>query len=186
MVERIYISILPSPVGPLSLVSTSGGLAGIGFGKRDQRFERWVARTFPGADRLPASGAHAEYARQIEEYFEGRRRIFDLTLDIRGSSFQKAVWVEVSRIPFGRTASYTDIAHLAGNPRAVRAVGAANGANPIPLVIPCHRVLGADGSLTGFGGGLGMKRWLLAHEGALRTEPRQMSLFRPPSVASGP
>ena len=109
-----------------------------------------------------------------------------MVLDLRGSPFQKAVWANVERVPYGRTASYSEIARLAGRPKAFRAVGAANGANPIPLVIPCHRIVGANGSLTGYGGGLANKRWLLIHEGVLKAESvrsAQLDLFgRGPTV----
>jgi methylated-DNA-[protein]-cysteine S-methyltransferase len=109
----------------------------------------------------------AGYARQLQEYFAGQRREFDLQLDIRGTDFQKRCWQELLEIPYGETRSYADIARAIGNPQAVRAVGLANGQNPIAIVVPCHRVIGSDGSLTGYGGGLGVKRKLLQHEGAL-------------------
>ncbi|MFQ5789209.1 MAG: methylated-DNA--[protein]-cysteine S-methyltransferase, partial [Acidobacteriota bacterium] len=143
-------------------------------------------RTFPGARLVPAERMHAEFALQIREYFTGRRRLFDLPLDLRGTPFQKQVWTVVASVPFRRTTTYGDIAHLVGRPRASRAVGAANGANPVPLVIPCHRVVGVDGSLTGYGGGVEVKRWLLAHEGSLRAGAVQMRLFRPPVAVEGP
>ena len=182
MNETLYRSTLDSPLGPLRLVSTSVGLAGISL-PEEEWHERWMRRVFPRAQilsTLPGGSAHAEVVRQLDQYFEGRRRVFDLPLDLRGSPFQKVVWSNVARIPFGRIASYSEIAHLVGRPGASRAVGTANGSNPIPLVIPCHRVVGADGSLTGYGGGLPAKRWLLVHEGVLRSgapQPVQMSLF---------
>lgn len=177
MGETVHRSTLDSPLGPIDLVSTSRGLAGIGLGEGLSWHERWIGRTFPQAQILSGTGVHVEIARQLVEYFDGRRRVFDLPLDVRGSSFQKAVWARVASIPYGKTASYSEIAHLVGRPLASRAVGAANGQNPIPLVIPCHRVVGAKGSLTGYGGGLPKKRWLLVHEGALGGGPSQMSLF---------
>jgi methylated-DNA-[protein]-cysteine S-methyltransferase len=108
--------------------------------------------------------AIADVAAQLAEYFRGERRVFDLRLAPRGTEFQLAVWRALQRIPYGETRSYSDIAREIGRPAAVRAVGAANGANPIPIVIPCHRVVGSNGSLTGFGGGIETKRWLLALE----------------------
>lgn len=105
-------------------------------------------------------------AEQFKEYFEGRRTEFDFELAPAGTEFQQRVWEEVCRIPFGETRSYLEVAVALGDPNLVRAVGAANGANPIPIVIPCHRVVGADGSLTGYLGGVGRKRWLLEHESA--------------------
>lgn len=106
----------------------------------------------------------AETVRQLREYFDGSRTRFDLPLAPEGTPFQKAVWEELARIPFGQRVSYGELARRIGRPRAIRAVGAANGANPIAIVIPCHRVIGSDGSLTGYGGGLPIKRWLLDHE----------------------
>ena len=103
-------------------------------------------------------------AAQLAEYFAGKRRVFDLPLGPRGSEFQVRVWRALMRIPYGETCSYGDIARTIGRPDASRAVGAANGRNPIPIIVRCHRVIGANGSLTGYGGGLPVKRWLLDHE----------------------
>jgi O-6-methylguanine DNA methyltransferase len=108
-----------------------------------------------------------EAVRQLRAYFAGQLRRFDLPLDMRGTDFQLRVWRELERIPFGETRSYLEIAEAIGAPRAVRAVGAANGANPIPIVVPCHRVIGASGKLVGYGGGLPLKKRLLQLEGAL-------------------
>jgi len=105
-------------------------------------------------------------AAQLAEYFAGERRVFDLPLAPAGTEFQRAVWHALARIPFGVTCSYGDLARVIGRPSASRAVGAANGANPIAIILPCHRVIGASGALTGYGGGLPMKRWLLDHERA--------------------
>jgi methylated-DNA-[protein]-cysteine S-methyltransferase len=102
----------------------------------------------------------------LKEYFAGKRTEFeDLTLAPAGTTFQLSVWQALLQIPFGATRSYADIARAIGNPKGVRAVGLANGRNPIPVIVPCHRVIGSNGSLTGFGGGLPTKKWLLAHEG---------------------
>ena len=120
-----------------------------------------------GPDSRP--GTHpicSETAHQIRAYFAGKLRQFDLPLDIRGTGFQLRVWRELERIPYGETRSYSQIAKEIGAPRAVRAVGAANGANPIPIVVPCHRVIGAGGKLVGYGGGLALKKRLLELEGA--------------------
>lgn len=103
-------------------------------------------------------------AAQLDEYFAGERRDFDLPLAPRGTPFQVAVWRALARIPFGETCSYGELARTVGRPSASRAVGAANGANPIAIILPCHRVIGASGTLTGYGGGLPLKRWLLDHE----------------------
>jgi methylated-DNA-[protein]-cysteine S-methyltransferase len=111
---------------------------------------------------------------QLAEYFAGQRRDFDLPLAPQGTEFQREVWWELANIPFGGTISYAELALRVGRPTATRAVGAANGRNPLPIVLPCHRVIGADGSLTGFGGGLPTKEFLLQLEGAL---PRERDLF---------
>ncbi len=108
-----------------------------------------------------------EAARQLRAYFAGQLREFQLPLDIEGTDFQKRVWRQVAAIPYGETRSYLQIAMAIGSPRAVRAVGAANGANPAPIVVPCHRVIGAHGNLVGYGGGLALKKRLLELEGAM-------------------
>jgi O-6-methylguanine DNA methyltransferase len=116
-----------------------------------------------GADAAAAALA-AEAARQLDEYFSGRRREFDLPLDLAGTEFQQRVWKSVSGIPYGQTRSYAQIATSIGSPKAVRAVGAANGANPVVIIVPCHRVIASGGGLGGYGGGLELKRRLLALE----------------------
>ena len=105
-----------------------------------------------------------EVVRQLDEYFSGTRREFDLPLDLQGTEFQVAAWRSLARVPFGSTASYGEQAASIGRPRAVRAIGGANGRNPVAIVLPCHRIIGANGSLTGFGGGIAVKKWLLDHE----------------------
>jgi methylated-DNA-[protein]-cysteine S-methyltransferase len=109
-------------------------------------------------------GALAALRTQLQEYFDGERTEFDLPLAPEGTSFQRKVWNALCEIPYGKTMSYGELARHIGQPGAARAVGLANGSNPLPIVVPCHRVIGADGSLTGFGGGIGRKRWLLSHE----------------------
>ena len=146
----------PAPGITLHLVVTDLGIRRLGFGEP----------TIPKGASEP-SALLAEAARQLDEYFSGRRRQFDLPLDLVGTEFQQRVWKIVAAIPYGETVSYGKIAEELGDPRRRRAVGAAVGANPIPIIIPCHRVIGADGSLVGYGGGLRMKVWLLRHEHAL-------------------
>jgi O-6-methylguanine DNA methyltransferase len=144
------------------------------------RQEAIVAIDLKAGERSDAERAgtrHRDFERQLIEYLEGKRRVFELPLRLEGSDFQKEVWEAVSHIPYGQTASYGEIAHLMGKPKASRAVGAANGANPIPIVIPCHRVIGSDGSLTGYGGGLALKSRFLALEGILPAPAVQMRLF---------
>jgi methylated-DNA-[protein]-cysteine S-methyltransferase len=123
---------------------------------------------FAAAVDAPAHPVLLETIRQLAEYFRGTRRAFDLPLDFHGTDFQKQVWSSLLSIPFGETRSYLDVARAVGNPAAVRAVGAANGRNPISIIAPCHRVIGTNGGLTGFGGGLEAKAWLLAHESPQR------------------
>ena len=113
----------------------------------------------------PTTGGPFDAVReQLDAYFAGELETFELDLDPHGTPFQQRVWAELSRIPYGETISYSELAHRLGDPKLVRAVGLANGRNPISIVIPCHRVIGADGSLVGYGGGLERKRWLLEHE----------------------
>lgn len=114
--------------------------------------------------------------RALERYFAGDLRAFELALAPAGTPFQQQVWRELGRIPYGETISYLELARRVGNPRAVRAVGRANGANPIPVVVPCHRVIGADGTLTGYAGGLERKRWLLALETRTSGRPVQLAM----------
>jgi methylated-DNA-[protein]-cysteine S-methyltransferase len=119
------------------------------------------------AVRNDANRLLGETTRQLRAYFDGNLRDFDLPLDMQGTVFQKRVWDELQRIPYGETRSYMQVAVSVGSPQAVRAVGAANGANPVPIVVPCHRVIGSSGKLTGYGGGLPLKKRLLELEGTL-------------------
>jgi methylated-DNA-[protein]-cysteine S-methyltransferase len=160
----ILFSRIDTPVGPLVLAASAGGLHAIEF--QPSRYP--VAR-----DGTWREGDHPilrQAATELGEYFAGRRRTFDLALAPRGTAFQQAVWRTLATIPYGETISYTELAARVGRPSAARAVGAANGRNPLPIVLPCHRVIGASGSLTGFGGGLPTKRFLLELEGALPRE----------------
>jgi len=156
----------PSPVGELIVTTSETALKGVFFPVRRNRSAPeagWVEDDGRG----PAGALLAAVRRQLTEYFEGTRTTFDLPLDGTGSTFERRVWDLLRTIPYGATTSYGALARRLGDPRATRAVGAANGKNPIPIIVPCHRVLGARGELTGFGGGLDRKRWLLEHEGAL-------------------
>jgi methylated-DNA-[protein]-cysteine S-methyltransferase len=148
---------LDSPIGPLLVVRDDEGITAISFHPAEAGDE-WTRD----------DSAFDDAAVQLREYFAGKRTTFDLPLAPHGTGFQLAVWNELRRIPYGETRSYRDVANAIGKPAAIRAVGAANGANPIPIVVPCHRVIGSNGSLTGFGGGLLAKRYLLDLEcGAL-------------------
>lgn len=150
---------LDSPIGRLLLAGDDAGL---------QLLHMDQDAPLPPVDRWEQAGAQLDEAcRQLEEYFAGRRQRFELRLAARGSAFQQAVWEALRQIPYGSTCSYAELARRIGRPTAMRAVGAANGANPIAVIVPCHRVIGSDGSLTGFAGGLPRKRLLLQLEGAL-------------------
>jgi len=153
-------STMASPVGMLTLVAGDAGLVAVLWEDDDlDRVRLGVMRADTDHPVL------VETARQLGAYFAGERRSFDLPLDFRGTDFQKQVWAGLLAIPFGETRSYGDIAQAIGRPSAVRAVGAANGRNPISIVAPCHRVIGTSGALTGFAGGLDAKRFLLRLEG---------------------
>ena len=150
---------MQTPIGGLVLLASANGLAGLFFAHRVD------------PEGLVAGDNSNEFLnaaeKQLQEYFAGTRTKFEVPLDVLGTEFQRAVWRELSRIPFGTTRSYAGIAERIGKPKSVRAVGAANGSNPVSVIVPCHRVIGADGSLTGFGGGLALKRALLEFEGVL-------------------
>lgn len=163
----MHYAIFESPAGLLLIAGDDHGI-------RQIRFRKGSDFAVP-PDWTRDDAALTDVTTQLREYFEGRRRAFDLRLDPEGTAFQRSVWTALESIPYGETVSYLDIANRLGKPAAVRAVGAANGANPIPIVIPCHRVIGADGSLTGYGGGIDVKKWLLNHERGERGT--QMGLF---------
>ena len=149
---------LDSPIGKLLVAGDAETVRSIRFPKNGAPGE-------PGAGWIESSTAPLEQAAcQLREYFAGKRTGFDLPLAPEGTQFQRSVWRKLQDIPYGRTISYGELARKVGNPKASRAVGAANGQNPIPIVIPCHRVIGANGKLTGFGGGLPIKEALLALE----------------------
>jgi O-6-methylguanine DNA methyltransferase len=147
-------STFTSPVGTLTLVADDGVLAGLYLPEH---------RHAPSLD-LPAGPAPGGVAEQLTEYFAGQRHAFAVPLSVSGTPFQREVWDALATIPYGETWSYAKLAAAIGRPRAVRAVGLANGRNPVSIVVPCHRVIGANGDLTGYGGGLAAKEWLLAHE----------------------
>ena len=157
---KTYVSkTIPSPVGRLTLVASDAGLAAVLW---ENDSPRRVPITVAGEDLKHPVLREAE--RQLKEYFAGKRTSFELPLDFHGTDFQKRVWKALLKIPFGETRSYAQIARALGKPSAMRAVGAANGKNPISIIAPCHRVIGKDGTLTGFAGGLKAKAHLLALE----------------------
>jgi methylated-DNA-[protein]-cysteine S-methyltransferase len=155
---------LHSPLGELTLVATKIGLRAVLWPQDHGRVVLPESIVLSQSESVLSSAAT-----QIEEYFAGERKTFDLPLDLHGTDFQKATWGALAEIPYGVTWTYGQQAEHIGRPKAVRAVGAANGRNPVSIVLPCHRVIGADGSLTGFAGGLEAKQHLLVLEGALET-----------------
>ncbi len=149
MSDIAYIS---SPIGTLEITGNLEGLSSVVF------LEEAVAPTANIPDQLKKP------ILQLQEYLDGKRTTFDLKLSPQGTDFQKKVWSQLSKIPFGKTVTYLDMAKQLGNPKVIRAAASANGKNPIAIIIPCHRVIGSDGSLTGYAGGLHRKKWLLEHE----------------------
>jgi methylated-DNA-[protein]-cysteine S-methyltransferase len=151
-------STMTSPIGPLLLMGDSAGLMGV-YMDAHRGGQGPSVQTGVRDDRMFAAARG-----QLEEYFAGTRQAFDLPLAAEGTDFQRRVWDALLGIPYGTTISYLELARRIGDPKAVRAVGLANGRNPISIIVPCHRVIGSDGSLTGYGGGIERKRWLLQHE----------------------
>jgi len=163
-VSAFYYTTYESPVGTLLLAGESNALRRVSF---ENSKHSAPARTDWKLDKEPFS----EVIRQLQAYFRGELKEFDVPLAIEGTEFQLRVWNALRAIPYGETISYARLAERIGNPKAVRAVGLANGSNPIPIIVPCHRVIGSDGSLTGFGGGLSTKKMLL------ELENKQLSLL---------
>ncbi|MBL6750347.1 MAG: methylated-DNA--[protein]-cysteine S-methyltransferase [Nevskia sp.] len=167
-----YYSLLPSPIGDLLLLSDGEHLTGLYM--RNPRVADGCKRDDAGL-----APARAE----LRAYFAGELREFAVPYALAGTPFQRRVWSELARIPYGTTISYGELARRLGDPKASRAVGLANGRNPVSIVVPCHRVIGADGSLTGYGGGIERKQWLLRHEGVL---PAAADLFAAAGAAARP
>ena len=166
---------IDTPVGPVRVTADGGLVREVHLDAKDE----------------PVAGDRADRALveraagQLEDYFAGTLTVFDLPLGAEGTEFQRAVWRELSRLPYGTVASYGEIARRVGRPTGSRAVGAANGRNPIAIVVPCHRVIGADGTLTGYAGGLWRKEWLLAHEGVTGCAPTRSADRRGSATARG-
>jgi methylated-DNA-[protein]-cysteine S-methyltransferase len=149
----MYKAYYPSPIGTLEILTDSDSILQISFTEQEE--------DVPAGD---APEILKTVLRQLEEYFQGSRKSFDLKLNAKGTEFQQRVWQQLIQVPYGSTACYGDIAAAVGNQKASRAVGGANNKNRIPILIPCHRILGADGSMTGYAGGIWRKEWLLQHE----------------------
>ncbi len=186
----IVVLPLPTPIGRLLIAAASDALIRIELPRNDAEtnLKMWLAlHAHTGALRSGVTPILKKASKQLEEYFTAGRTEFDLPLQLIGTEFQVEVWNEVRRVPFGATRTYGDIAAALGNNDAVRAVGAAQAANPLPIVVPCHRIVGAGGKLTGYAGGLATKKWLLEHEA---TTPRRdrvpLKRREPASPAQGP
>ncbi|HEY8303242.1 MAG TPA: methylated-DNA--[protein]-cysteine S-methyltransferase [Solirubrobacteraceae bacterium] len=159
--QTILATTMQSPIGELTITSVDGLLTGVHM--HEQRH-----RPQPPAGYRSDDGALTHVVTQLNAYFAGELTDFELPIEMNGTDFQRRVWAALCEIPYGETISYGELARWVGNPKASRAVGLANGRNPVAIVVPCHRVIGADGSLTGYGGGLDRKVWLLEHEAARR------------------
>jgi methylated-DNA-[protein]-cysteine S-methyltransferase len=176
---RIAYHVMSSPLGLLFLARTPRGLRHVDFMDR-KSLKRMIANhaaDHPDATWEPSLLDLRDVVDQLDEYFNGMRFGFDLPLDRHGSAFQAQVWTALEQIPFGETRTYGQIAKAVGQPKAARAVGLANNQNPIPIIVPCHRVIGASGKLTGYGGGLPRKKWLLQHEARFADEATVGELF---------
>lgn len=158
------LTVFNSPVGALTLAAHDGRVCAVWFGD-EQQARQLISRWYP-AEAVKSTENPGGAVAALTAYFEGDLdAVDDLEVELHGTAFQQRVWQQLRKVRAGKTASYQDIARAIGAASAVRAVGAANGANPIPIIVPCHRIIGSNGSLTGYGGGLDRKRWLLAHEG---------------------
>ena len=151
--DDLYRAYLDSPIGRVEIAATEGEVALVEFIEEKKPIA--ASKTSPALEAA---------VRQLDEYFSGRRRVFELMLRLDGTAFKTRVWQALLDVGFGETASYGEIARAIGRPKSTRAVGAANGRNPISIIVPCHRIIGSSGALTGYGGGLWRKEWLLRHE----------------------
>jgi methylated-DNA-[protein]-cysteine S-methyltransferase len=149
----MFNQLIHTPIGWLNIKASDKGVVAIEFNADQAASQKMNTVT-------------QQCFEQLSEYFSGVRKVFSVSLDMQGTDFQQQVWQALEQVEFGQTCSYTDIAIGMGSPKAVRAVGAANGRNPVPVIVPCHRVIGRSGKLTGYAGGIDTKAWLLTHEGA--------------------
>jgi O-6-methylguanine DNA methyltransferase len=176
-VELLHTTRIQSPVGPLFLAASERGLVALEFDRRlpgqqtvrpnPRDLRKESKASLPEFEFKDSPRKLQPYVTELDEYFSGLRRTFDFPLDLRGTPFQLACWRGLLAIPYGETRSYSDVARVVGKPNAFRAVGMANNRNPVAIVVPCHRVIASDGTLCGYGGGLGIKRRLLELEGAV-------------------
>jgi methylated-DNA-[protein]-cysteine S-methyltransferase len=166
MMTEVYWGTVHFRTWTFYLAATSKGLCSLMLPNASfEAMHNWIIKHIPNAQLTENPEYVRSYTQQLLEYLQGERKTFDVMLDMRGTPFQLSVWNALMRIPYGKTCSYAQIAEEIHKPKAVRAVGAANGANPVPIIVPCHRVIGKDGTLTGYGGGLDVKEELLRLEG---------------------
>ncbi|RHW41710.1 methylated-DNA--[protein]-cysteine S-methyltransferase [Neobacillus notoginsengisoli] len=165
--KSIYWSMFENKIGPMVVAATEKGLCYVGSpGKGIGELEKWAVKYYPGSSLNENEEVVKIYTAELAEYLEGKKQSFSGTLDFKGTPFQESIWAALREIPYGKTTSYSEIAQLIGKPAAVRAVGTAIGANPLLIAIPCHRVIGKSGAITGYRGGLEMKQHLLQLESA--------------------
>ncbi|MFC0470551.1 methylated-DNA--[protein]-cysteine S-methyltransferase [Halalkalibacter kiskunsagensis] len=165
-----YVDEMNSPLGTLTVVATEKGVCHIHFGELTKcmaSLKAWLKKQGRKGEVIRCKDTLQPICKQLEDYFSGERSTFDIPLDLCGTEFQKKVWNTLKEIEYGETKSYKEIAQKIGAPKAVRAIGGANNQNPIPIIIPCHRVIGSNGSMVGYGGGLDKKEILLSLEGAI-------------------
>jgi methylated-DNA-[protein]-cysteine S-methyltransferase len=174
---ELLLNRVASPIGTILIVSDGELLRALEFEDYEDRMRR-LLKVHLGDFTLKESGNPRGLSDRLHAYFAGEFAAINvIAVETGGTPFQRAVWTELRRIPVGGTTTYGELAKMIGRPNAVRAVGRANGSNPIPIVVPCHRVIGSDGTLTGYGGGLPRKRWLLAHEGAMSAQGAFVSKY---------
>ena len=166
---KIYCTSFDSKIGTIYIASTDKGVCKICIPKETKKdFFSWLAINFNEDDVVDNKSHNKDVIDQLTRYFNGKLAKFSAPIDLLGTSFQLRVWRELKNIPYGTTISYKQLARRVGVPRGFQAVGSANGCNPVPIIIPCHRVIGSDGSLVGYGGDLWRKQWLLEHEGKIK------------------
>lgn len=166
--KEVYYTEMDSPFGPLTLAATKKGLAWVYFGRSENGFNSlkiWAKRWNKTDNIIKAQNELDDAVEQLKEYFTGDRKEFNLDIDLYGTPFQKLVWENLLRIPYGEIRTYKDIAIQINSPKSVRAIGGANHNNPVSIIVPCHRVIGSNGNLVGYGGGLDVKQYLLELEG---------------------
>lgn len=172
-IPYIFAGEMDSPIGPLTIACLKEGICNLSFGSYQDTassIQAWAKKHLLKSELKYEPSALTDAINQLEEYFEGNRHTFELSLYLCGTPFQLKVWDALQEIPYGETKTYKEVAQMIGKPKAVRAVGTANNRNPIPIIIPCHRVIGSNGTLVGYGGGIDKKEHLLEVEGIIKKE----------------